>query len=36
LSGHRTESIYRRYAIVSQDDLSVGVEQLARLDKNKG
>jgi len=31
LTGHKTESIYRRYAIVSEADLSVGVAKLARL-----
>ena len=32
LVGHKTESIYRRYAIVSESDLSEGVEKLAALD----
>ena len=31
LVGHRTESIYRRYAIVSQRDLAEGVANLAAL-----
>jgi hypothetical protein len=31
LTGHKTESIYRRYAIVSEADLSAGVEKLAKL-----
>ena len=31
LTGHKTESIYRRYAIVSESDLSAGVEKLAKL-----
>jgi hypothetical protein len=31
LVGHRTESIYRRYAIVSQRDLAEGVAKLAAL-----
>ena len=31
LTGHKTESVYRRYAIVSEADLSSGVGKLARL-----
>lgn len=31
LTGHKTESVYRRYAIVSPADLRAGVEKLARL-----
>ena len=31
LTGHLTESIYRRYATVSPADLKAGVEKLARL-----
>jgi len=31
LTGHKTESVYRRYAIVSEADLSAGVEKLAGL-----
>lgn len=31
LVGHKTESIYRRYAIVAEQDLREGVEKLARL-----
>ena len=31
LTGHKTESIYRRYAIVSESDLSEGVSKLAAL-----
>jgi integrase len=31
LTGHKTEAIYRRYAIVSPGDLNAGVEKLARL-----
>ena len=31
LTGHKTESIYRRYAIVSESDLSAGVAKLAKL-----
>jgi len=33
LTGHKTESVYRRYAIVSEADLSVGVQKLAALHK---
>ena len=35
LTGHRTESVYRRYAIVSESDLSEGVGKLAVLHKQK-
>ena len=31
LSGHKTESIYRRYAIVSEADLAEGVKKVAAL-----
>jgi integrase len=31
LTGHLTESVYRRYAIVSEADLGAGVEKLAEL-----
>jgi hypothetical protein len=31
LTGHKTESIYRRYAIVSERDLAEGVVKLAAL-----
>jgi integrase len=31
LSGHKTESVYRRYAIVSERDLAEGVRKVADL-----
>lgn len=31
LTGHKTESVYRRYAIAAQSDLEEGVEKLAKL-----
>lgn len=31
LTGHKTESVYRRYAIVSEADLAEGVAKLSRL-----
>ena len=31
LTGHKTESVYRRYDIVDEADLREGVEKLARL-----
>jgi hypothetical protein len=31
LTGHKTESVYRRYAIVSEADLSDGLRRLATL-----
>ncbi len=31
LTDHKTESVYRRYAIVSEADLSEGVSKLAKL-----
>ena len=36
LTGHKTESVYRRYAIVSEADLSEGVEKLAALHGSGG
>lgn len=31
LTGHKTEAVYRRYAIVSESDLSDGVKKLESL-----
>jgi integrase len=31
LTGHKTESVYRRYAIVSENDLGAGIEKLGQL-----
>ena len=31
LTGHKTEGVYRRYAIVSEADLSDGLRRLATL-----
>jgi integrase len=31
LTGHKTESVYRRYAIVSEADLSEGAKKLSSL-----
>ena len=31
LTGHKTEAVYRRYAIVAKQDLTEGVSKLARL-----
>jgi Phage integrase family len=36
LTGHKTESVYRRYAIVSESDLAEGVQKLARLETSSG
>jgi integrase len=35
LTGHKTESIYRRYAIVAEQDLRDGVAKLAALHQKK-
>lgn len=35
LTGHKTESVYRRYAIVSEADLSEGVGKLAALHRRR-
>src|SRR5258705_11943525 len=35
LTGHKTESIYRRYAIVAEQDLKDGVAKLALLHQKK-
>lgn len=35
LTGHKTESVYRRYAIVCERDLKDGVEKLAKLNKSQ-
>jgi hypothetical protein len=31
LTGHKTESVYRRYAIVSESDLTEGVKKLESM-----
>ncbi len=31
LTGHKTEAVYRRYAIVSESDLNDGVKKLKSL-----
>jgi integrase len=31
LTGHKTEAVYRRYAIVSEGDLGAGLEKLGLL-----
>ena len=36
LTGHKTEAVYRRYAIVNEADLSEGVAKLARLGLGAG
>ncbi len=34
LTGHKTESVYRRYAIVAERDLAEGVQKLASFRQN--
>ncbi|HYK83173.1 MAG TPA: hypothetical protein VEU55_08530 [Gemmatimonadales bacterium] len=36
LTGHKTENVYRRYAIVASQDLREGVAKLARLHEARG
>jgi integrase len=36
LTGHKTESVYRRYAIVAKADLEEGVAKLANMQARKG
>jgi hypothetical protein len=31
LTGHKTEAVYRRYAIVSENDLRAGIQKLQAL-----
>jgi hypothetical protein len=31
LTGHKTENVYRRYAIVSESDLGAGLEKLGQF-----
>lgn len=33
LTGHKTEEVYRRYAIVSEADLSDDLKKFAKLEK---
>jgi integrase len=35
VTGHKTESVYKRYAIVSEADMSEGLAKLAKLDGSK-
>ncbi len=35
LTGHKTEAVYRRYAIVAKSDLEEGVAKLAKLHGGK-
>lgn len=36
ITGHKTESVYRRYSIVSESDLADGLTKLARLRERPG
>ena len=36
LTGHKTEAVYRRYAIVCEADLAEGLKKLAALDGVRG
>lgn len=36
ITGHKTEAVYRRYAIVSEADLSEGLKKLAKLHSMEG
>lgn len=36
LTGHRTEAVYRRYAIVSEGDLHDAARKLAALERAPG
>lgn len=35
MTGHKTEALYRRYAIVSEQDLHEAAQKLARIDLGK-
>ncbi|MDX2056482.1 MAG: tyrosine-type recombinase/integrase [Gemmatimonadales bacterium] len=35
LTGHKTENVYRRYAIVAKNDLAEGVAKLAQLEPDR-
>jgi hypothetical protein len=36
LTGHKTESVYRQYAITSESDLREGVDRLNGVGTNRG
>jgi hypothetical protein len=36
LTGHKTEAVYRRYAITSESDLREGVDRLNATGTNRG